>query len=214
MQGSIAKRKFIGGRGIPGQTAVSGPWIWSEETGFKVLCENTDGNVTDVNDDGTLAVGWTGQSAWIWTEKEGFCYLNEYVAKLLGKDSLDFHILSASDLSSNNRYVCGSCLSGETQFAYVLDLMHNVGIEEMEAVQVKVAIYPNPASEEIHVDLPFDSSELNTTLTLVSMNGQVVRQLNTPNASNVIDIRDLSRGIYVLDVNANGRHKAFKVIVK
>lgn len=26
----------------------------------------------------------------------------------------------------------------------------------MESEQVKAAIYPNPASDEIHVDLPFD----------------------------------------------------------
>lgn len=122
--------------------------------------------------------------------------------------------MSVYDMSPNGRYVCGYGMYGDMPMAYVFDLLHSSGIEEMEAAQVKAAVYPNPASEEIHVDLPFDSTELNTSITLVSLNGQVVRQLDTPNPSNVIDIRDLSRGIYVLDVNANGRHKAFKVIVK
>lgn len=208
--------KWIGGRGIPGQTGVKGAWIWSEETGFKVLYENEDATTSDINSDGTVAVGWMGpgQGAWIWTKENGRKPLHDYVETSLGRKIENFYIVSVYDMSPNGRYICGYGMQGDRPAAYVFDLMHNAGIEEMEAAQIKASIYPNPASEEIHVDLPFDSSELNTTLTLVSMNGQTVRQINTPNASNVIDIRDLSRGIYVLDVNANGKHKAFKVIVK
>lgn len=208
--------KWIGGRGIPGLTGINGAWIWSEETGYTVVYENEDATTSDINSDGTVAVGWTGpgSGAWIWTEKDGRSSLQKYVEKSLGH-SLDFGIVSVYDMSPNGRYICGYGMKGEGPMAYVFDLMHGLtGIEEMEAAQIKASIYPNPASEEIHVDLPFDSTELNTTLTLVGMNGQVVRQLDTPNASNVIDIRDLSRGIYVLDVNANGTHKAFKIIIR
>lgn len=208
--------KWIGGRGIPGLTGINGAWNWSEETGYKVLYEKEDATTSDINSDGTVAVGWTGpgSGAWIWTEKDGRSSLQDYVEKSLGH-SLDFSIVSVYDMSPNGRYICGYGMYGDIPMAYVFDLMHsNSGIKEMEAAQIKASIYPNPASEEIHVDLPFDSSELRTTLTLMSMNGQVVKRINTPNASNVIDIRDLSRGIYVLDVNANGTRKAFKIIVR
>lgn len=208
--------KWIGGRGIPELNGISGAWIYNEEEGFKVLYEDMDATTSDINSDGTVAVGWMGpgSGAWIWTKENGRASLQDYVEKSLGHSLEHFGIVSVYDMSPNGRYICGYGMQGDRPAAYVFDLMHNAGIEEMEAAQIKASIYPNPASEEIHVDLPFDSTELNTTLTLVSMNGQTVRQLNTPNASNVIDIRDLSRGIYVLDVNANGKHKAFKVIVK
>lgn len=208
--------KWIGGRGIPELNGISGAWIYNEEDGFKVLYENEDATTSDINSDGTMAVGWMGpgQGAWIWTKENGRKPLHDYVETSLGRKIENFYIVSVYDMSPNGRYICGYGMQGGRPAAYVFDLMHNAGIEEMEAAQIKASIYPNPASEEIHVDLPFDSTELNTTLTLVSMNGQTVRQLNTPNASNVIDIRDLSRGIYVLDVNANGKHKSFKVIVK
>lgn len=208
--------KWIGGRGIPELNGISGAWIYSEEEGFKVLYEDMDATTSDINSDGTVAVGWTGPGAgaWIWTKENGRTSLQEYVEQRIGHSLGDFGIVSVYDMSPNGRYVCGYGMYGDMPMAYVFDLLHSSGIEEMEAAQVKAAVYPNPASEEIHVDLPFDSTELNTSITLVSLNGQVVRQLDTPNPSNVIDIRDLSRGIYVLDVNANGRHKAFKVIVK
>lgn len=208
--------KWIGGRGIPGLNGISGAWIYNEEEGFKVLYEDEDATTSDINSDGTVAVGWMGpgSGAWIWTKENGRESLHEYVESCLGESLRDFHIISVYDMSPNGRYICGYGMQNGSPVAYVFDLLEGSGIEEMEAAQIKASIYPNPASEEIHVDLPFDSSELNTTLTLVNMNGQTVRQLNTPNASNVIDIRDLSRGIYVLDVNANGTHKAFKVIVK
>lgn len=165
-----------------------------------------------VSYDGSVVVGW--QDAWIWTEEGGLEYLQAHVEKKLGHALEDFGIVSVYDMSPNGRYICGYGMKGGDPVAYVFDLHTNSGVEEMECSQVKANIYPNPASDEIHVDLPFDGSEVKTTLTLVDMRGQTMRRLDATSTSNVIDIRDLARGIYVLDVNANGKHKTFKVIVK
>lgn len=207
--------KWIAGRGMPGMGA-SGAWIWNEEDGFNVIYPNEDSTVADINADATVAVGWTGPvgGAWIWTKEGGRMDLQSYVESKLGYSLNNFFITSVYDMSPNGRYICGFGMYGETPTGYVFDLFHTSGIDEMEAAQVKASIYPNPASEVLHVDLPFDYTELNTTLTLANMNGQVVRQLNAPSTSNSIDIRGLAAGIYLLDVNANGNHKTFKVIVK
>ena len=165
-----------------------------------------------VSYDGSVVVGW--QDAWIWTEEDGLEYLQNHVEKKLGHELEDFGIVSVYDMSPNGRYICDYGMKGGNPVGYVFDLHTNSGVEEMESEQVKAAIYPNPASDEIHVDLPFDGSEVKTTLTLVDMRGQTMRRLDATSTSNVIDIRDLARGIYVLDVNANGKHKTFKVIVK
>lgn len=210
-----ADGKWVAGRGMPGM-GTSGAWLWNEEEGFNVIYPEMDSTVADINADATTAVGWTGPvgGAWIWTKEDGRMDLQQYVESKLGYSLKNFGITSVYDMSPNGRYICGFGMYGETPTAYVFDLFHTVGIDEMEAAQVKASVYPNPASEELHVDLPFDYTELDTTLTLVNMQGQVVRKLDAPSTSNTIDIRSLSAGIYLLDVNANGSHKTFKVIVK
>lgn len=208
--------KWIGGRGLP-ELKVNGPWIWSEETGYKVLYEDMDGTVADINSDGTVAVGWMGpgSSAWIWTEKEGFSYLQDYVEKKLGHELEDFGIVSVYDMSPNGRYICGYGMWEDTPAAYVFDLFAKVeGVEEMEAAQIKAAVYPNPVVSELHVDLPYDSDTVNTTITLYDMQGGVVRRMNGCRQSNVMNVDGLSSGLYVLDVCAGNTHKAYKVVVK
>lgn len=49
---------------------------------------------------------------------------------------------------------------------------------------------------------------------LVDLQGRVVRNVNAASTGNVINVGNLTEGIYVLDVNARGTHKSFKVIVK
>lgn len=210
-----ADGKWVAGRGLPGM-GTSGAWLWNEEEGFNVIYPNEDSTVADINADATTAVGWAGPGggAWIWKKEDGRMDLQEYVESKLGHSLRNFAIASVYDMSPNGRYICGYGMYGDVPTGYVFDLFHTVGIDEMEAAQVKAAVYPNPASDELHVDLPFDYTELNTTLTLVNMHGQTVRKLNAPSTSNSIDIRGLGAGIYLLDVNANGNHKTFKVIVK
>ena len=49
---------------------------------------------------------------------------------------------------------------------------------------------------------------------LADMQGRVVRRIDTARQSNTMDVSSLTEGIYVLDVNARGTHKAFKIIVR
>lgn len=208
--------KWIGGRGTPGQNAVSGAWIWSEETGFTVLCDDMDSTVADVNNDGTLAIGWEGpgSGAWIWSEKEGFSYLSDYVEKKLGHAPREFVIASVYDLSPNGRYVCGYGMLDGNPVGYVFDLLTSSGADEMEAAQVNASVYPNPVVSELHVDLPFDNSEVQTSINLYNVQGGVVRSIGNCRQSNVINVEGLGAGIYVLDVRTGNTHKTFKVVVK
>lgn len=152
---------------------------------------------------------------WIWSEKEGFSYLQDYVEKKLGHELEDFGIVSVYDMSPNGRYICGYGMWEGDPAAYVFDLFAKVeGVEEMEAAQVKAAVYPNPVVSELHVDLPYDSDTVNTTITLYDMQGGVVRRMNGCRQSNVMNVDGLSSGLYVLDVCAGNTRKAYKVVVK
>lgn len=206
--------KIIGGRGGV-NFAVWGPWLWSEEKGLVLLddTEYSDYMVYDMTNDGSLVVGQAGQggSSFIWTEETGFMEANRYVSFILGIDMQGYSIAGIYDLSPNGRYITGWAMKGEGKVAYVLDLKGEKGIDrDME--QIKAAVYPNPASEELHIDMPFDG--LATDITLYNMQGQAVMQTTTTENSNVMNVSELPEGVYLLDVNANGSRKNFKLTIK
>ena len=127
----------------------------------------------------------------------------------------DFVIMSVYDMSPNGRYVTGYGMRGMDVLGYMIDLEGGTtSIESKVADQTKASVYPNPVADELHIDMPFGSDEVATTLTLVDMQGRVVRRIDTARQSNTMDVSNLTEGIYVLDVNARGTHKAFKIMVR
>lgn len=209
--------KWVGGQGDL-STAIHGAWIWSEETGFKTISDEgaTNGCVTGITNDGSMAVGWenTNENPWIWTEENVKVHLQGYVSEKLGIDLGNFILCAPYSMSPNGRYICGYGKLNNRILGYVIDLDSKSGIENKTTDQVKAAVYPNPVADELHVDLPFDSAEVKTTITLVDMTGLVVSRIDNPAQSNVMDVRGLSKGMYILDVRSAGSNKSFKVIVK
>lgn len=212
--------KWAGGQ-FDMSTALGGAWIWSEETGFKVLTQSKDNGIatattTVLSADGTMAAGWEGDNSnpWIWTEEENTMPLQQYVEGKLGHSLGNIMLCAPYAMSPNGRYICGYAKYGVSLVGYVIDLEELVSVETRMADQVKAAVYPNPVAEELHVDLPFDSREMKTLVTLVDMQGRVVATLSNPAQSNVIDVRSLTPGMYLLTVSGERESKSFKVIVK
>lgn len=207
--------KIIGGRGNS-VSAVEGAWLWSEEKGLQLLNpeEGADDMVYDMTNDGSFVVGQlgTGASAWAWSEETGKVEMNTYLTEYLGID-LDGHtICGVMDLSPNGRYITGWCMKDMGKYAYVVDLKANATSIEKEIEQTKAAVYPNPVASELHIDLPFEG--VSTRISLYSAQGCCVKSMTTTSVSNTMNVDDLTEGLYILDVNANGNHKSFKVIVK
>ena len=208
--------KIIGGRG-GSNYAVNGPWLWSEEKGLQLLYDEpyADYMVYDMTNDGSFVVGQAGQggSSFFWTEETGFMEANKYVETVLGIDMQGYSICGIYDLSPNGRYITGWCMKGAGKYAYVLDLKGDIPTSiEKELEQTKAAVYPNPVSNELHVDLPFD--DVKTRVSLYSLQGACVKSVTTMDMTNVIDVTGIPDGLYILDVNANGTHKSFKITVK
>ncbi len=85
---------------------------------------------------------------------------------------------------------------------YVYD---NVGVEnETEAL---VSVYPNPAYDKL-----FINGLKNAKISLISSSGSVVYQ-KTNFSGNMIDISNLSRGVYVLDINTDSNQVIRKKII-
>jgi hypothetical protein len=79
---------------------------------------------------------------------------------------------------------------------------------ENESTQIEV--YPNPASDYIKVVNP---SEENTTLNILSMEGKILKSLPLVSKNNLINIKDLSVGVYLMELSNktfNKRTRFFK----
>lgn len=203
--------KIIGGRGNSSHFAFDGAWLWSEESGLLRITEEDD-MVYDMTNDGSFVVGQVGSggSSWVWTEETGKVELNKYVEENLGIDLQGYTLCGVMDLSPNGRYITGWCLKDMSKYAYVVDLKGDLGVDK-EIEQTKAAVYPNPVAEELHVDVPFN--DVDTRISLYSVQGVCVRTLDACGSSNVMNVSNLAEGTYFLEVSAKGFSKTFKVVV-
>lgn len=211
-----ADGKIIGGRGNTTNFAIDGPWLWSEEKGLQLLdpTPGSDYMVYDMTNDGQFVVGQVGSgaSSFAWTEETGLVEMNQYLTSHLGIDMQGYYVCGVTDLSPNGRYMTGWCMKGQGRYAYVVDLKGNTTTSiERDLEQTKAAVYPNPVSDELHVDLPFEG--VKTRISLYSLQGSCVKAVTTTDMSNVINVSDVPNGLYILDVNANGTHKSFKITI-
>lgn len=208
--------KWIGGRSNTVQNAVDGAWLWSEETGLKLLNPEpgADDMVYDMNNDASFVVGQVGPggSSWVWTEETGMKEINRYLSEDLGIDLGEYYICGVIDLSPNGRYITGWCMKGMGKYAYVVDLKGNATSIEKPMEQVKAAVYPNPVATDLHIDLPFDNIE--TRIRLYSLQGSCVRQMKASGKSNVMNVSNIAPGLYILNVSAKGVNKSFKIEIK
>jgi len=67
----------------------------------------------------------------------------------------------------------------------------------------KVEIYPNPATNELHVKIR-TTITTPVTITIYNMQGKAVKQINTKQSENVINISGLEQGVYSVMVSGNG----------
>lgn len=207
--------KWIGGSGTTNNYTLNA-WLYNIETGeFKDLGVD-GGTVVEVNNDGTKAVGYgaSGLSNFYWTEEEGVTSLDQIAYELGLEYTMDnFGMVSCVDASPNWRYFCGWGMAGMGKYAYMIDTKgktSGIGNEIIE--QTKAEVYPNPVSDILHVSLPYEG--MGTVITLFDLQGRTVKKVKTDSMSNEIYVNDVKPGLYILDVEAKGLHKGFKITIK
>jgi hypothetical protein len=69
----------------------------------------------------------------------------------------------------------------------------------------KKKIYPNPATNELIIELPGSAGQ-HKSLLFRTMNGTVVKEVSIPaySDSQIINITDLPKGFYILEINVSG----------
>jgi PKD repeat protein len=103
---------------------------------------------------------------------------------------------------------CGPASYGETE-DYTINITSGVGINENPLSQV--AIYPNPANEELFVDLK-DLEGVNS-ITILDINGKQIQMVqNIENGVNTLPIAALKAGIYQVRITQNGLQYTQRII--
>jgi hypothetical protein len=82
---------------------------------------------------------------------------------------------------------------------------------DCESNASKTEIYPNPAQDFIKVIFPFEE---NTTLHILSMEGKILKSLPLLSKNNLINISDLSEGIYLIELSNKTLIKRVKFVKK
>ncbi len=75
-----------------------------------------------------------------------------------------------------------------------------------------ISMYPNPTKEILTIHIPNRIQKIK--IKMYAINGQLVRELKTVNEITQMDIRNLSKGVYFVDVQTADKVKTFKVIKK
>lgn len=96
-----------------------------------------------------------------------------------------------------------------TRDAYIfMNIFHVSGINEISEY---INICPNPASEQFRIE---NQSGIDFEAKVFNSNGEVAKQLTVQNNDNVINISDLSSGIYLIrGVSINGQNEFVKKVI-
>jgi hypothetical protein len=87
-------------------------------------------------------------------------------------------------------------------------------LEKAEHVGEVVDIMPNPASENLNINIKNMVSEVNYTYELVNITGQKVMQGQLSD-QNDLDVSTMSQGIYIMNINKDGsKVKTQKVVIQ
>ncbi len=85
---------------------------------------------------------------------------------------------------------------------------------EKAAVKNTLKVYPNPASNELHI--AFDKQANNTMITIADITGKIVYSNNAGNLScgseQVVNMGNNPAGIYILRIASNGEEAVYKIV--
>jgi len=97
--------------------------------------------------------------------------------------------------------------AGFTFDIFIAKLNSSVGINELSN-QFNITISPNPTSDEITIIIPEKS-----TIEIFNINGQIIKSIYSKSISTIVDLRNLSSGIYIIKAKTD-KGVAIKKFIK
>jgi hypothetical protein len=87
-----------------------------------------------------------------------------------------------------------------------------VGMGENAIPDNQIIIYPNPAADQITIEIPKSEKNMNGTITIFGMSGQVLMQQQVQASITEINVSSLPKGIYFVRLVYNEKIEFGKFI--
>jgi uncharacterized repeat protein (TIGR01451 family) len=95
-----------------------------------------------------------------------------------------------------------------TNTTYDIIVVDDLGIEEEDIFNVK--LFPNPTTSILNVE----SESIIDAISVFSLNGQLVKQLSPSSKKSTIDLSDLTKGVYLFEINCEKDRIIKRIIVQ
>jgi len=79
--------------------------------------------------------------------------------------------------------------------------------------KVDYSLYPNPATSQVVINLDYLPTNKNATITIYDLSGRQLNQVLINNTKQVIDISNMSNGVYIFELKFNNTSIKKKVII-
>jgi hypothetical protein len=103
----------------------------------------------------------------------------------------------------NNAQVIVADLLAENGVVHVIDAILLPAISVEETTSLEVAVYPNPANEQLNIQLPMSGSK--ALLTVYNHVGQIVLTDYISSGIQQVNVAALAQGYYTVEVELEGR---------
>ena len=142
---------------------------------------------------------------------EELCELNLYSIALQGNDKLIVGGYIGFDLGDYTKLYLASIKVDvkEVEDGNEGDEDDEDGFAEMENATFK--IHPNPASSTLFIETSLNE---NAQVSIIDLTGRCVKEVEISNNTSAIDIEDIERGVYFVEIQFNDNRIVEKLVVK
>ncbi len=98
--------------------------------------------------------------------------------------------------------------------AWYGDVIQTLGTNKLEVSSNKLTIYPNPAKDYFLVSIPNNESFENIKLTIFDLQGRAIKSKILKNKSDNFETNDLTKGIYIAEIELDNKKYTSKLILE
>jgi len=152
------------------------------------------------------------------TEDPNGIWTGENIVYVMTPDGENIPILNPNGVGTYKLYFTASNENCEESYLIIVNVADGAKIDDkaneqtMEAFRIEgnqvFTMYPNPSNEHVHIVLPNGSEEI-STIQLVDLTGKIIQQGTIKEDYYVIDVSDITKGMYIVHFQ-NSLHQSIQ----
>lgn len=190
---------------------------------FEVLCSTDVNNVSpiliDMSDDGKVGIvvyyDYTNadlSQVYIYVDKDNgedvYMNINDYL-DTIGIDRQGVNVNRVVAVSGNGQVLVG--IDGQDTYtaeSFIINMGNIVSTNENADENKSWAVFPNPATDMINLNLPNNYEKF----IIKDIHGNLIKKYNKETCPTILDISDLNKGMYLLQVKTKQKDMFNKLV--